>query len=178
MKPAPAMTALTIRAMSPDDIESVHAIEVRIFPMPWSLTSYRFEMLNPISKKWVAEVEDAQGIKHIAGMIIVWLSTDVAYISNIGVDTAFRRQGIACKLLRIALVSCAQLGAQSAALEVRASNQAALALYDRFGFEQVGRHIGYYHDNNEDALRLTLHHLERDNIEKAACANEYYQGVN
>ena len=47
-------------------------------------------------------------------------------------------------------------GAQVATLEVRESNEAAIALYEKLGFEVVGSRDGYYRDNNEDAILMTL----------------------
>jgi len=172
MKSDISIPALTIRTMQFADLEPVYAIEQRIFPTPWSLTSYQFEMQNPISQKWVAEVQDAQGNKQIAGMIIVWLLVDIAHIGNIGVDLPYRRNSIACRLLKTALESCSSLGALSATLEVRESNTAALALYNRFGFEQVGRRKGYYLDSGEDALLLTLHELAAKQIGGLECGTE------
>ncbi len=162
MNSAAIITAVSIRAMQPADLEAVHAIEMRIFPNPWPLTSYQFEIGNPLSHKWVAEVADVHGDKQVVGMLILWLRSGEAHIGTIGVDRPYRRQGIAKQLLKIALASCAKLGAQTAALEVRASNAAALALYSRFGFEQVGRQKNYYHDNDEDALLLRLHNLDSE----------------
>jgi ribosomal-protein-alanine N-acetyltransferase len=172
MKPEITTFALTIRPMQPDDLEPVYAIEQRIFPTPWSLTSYHFELQNPISQKWVAEVHDSQGEKLIAGMIIIWLLVDIAHIGNIGIDLPYRRQSIACRLLKTALESCSRLGALSSTLEVRESNAAALALYHRFGFEQVGRRKGYYRDNGEDAIIMTLHDLNSAKVAEITCTNE------
>jgi ribosomal-protein-alanine N-acetyltransferase len=172
MIPELSTPALTIRTMQPADLGPVYAIEQRIFPSPWSLTSYQFEMQNPISQKWVAEVPDSQGEKLIAGMIIIWLLVDTAHIGNIGVDLPYRRQSIACRLLKTALESCSRLGALSSTLEVRESNAAALALYYRFGFEQVGRRKGYYLDTGEDALLLTLHELDAKKIGGIECKPE------
>lgn len=172
MNPEMTTCAVTIRPMLPEDLEPVHAIEQRIFTTPWSLTSYRFEMQNPVSKKWVAEVVDVDGLDQIVGMVIVWLFMDKAHIGNLGVDEDYRRQGIACQLLRTALVSCSKQGAVSANLEVRESNIAALTFYDRFNFEQVGRHNGYYHDNGEDAIIMALHDINSTNVAEVNCTNE------
>lgn len=163
---------LTIRPMLPEDLDAVFAIEQRIFPTPWSLTSYHFEMNNPISHKWVAESEDDTGNMVIAGMAIVWLLVDEAHIGNIGVDDPYRRRGIGCRLLKTALISLINMGALKASLEVRASNQAALALYRRFGFIESDRRKGYYVDNQEDALILTLPKMSRETIGAIPCPAE------
>jgi ribosomal-protein-alanine N-acetyltransferase len=77
----------------------------------------------------------------------------------LAIHPEFRRQGIAEDLLVTALEKARAEGAQSALLEVRAENQAAQALYQKYGFEMVGRRERYYKDNHEDAILMTLHHL-------------------
>ena len=67
-----------------------------------------------------------------------------------------RRRGIARRLLAEGLAQARELGAALAWLEVRTSNLAAQALYESFGFREVGRRPGYYEDTREDAILLTL----------------------
>ena len=159
---------ITIRDLVMEDLEAVHDIEKRLFASPWSMTSYRFEVTNPMAQNWVVEAQEADE-KRIIGMIVVWMLIDQAYIANIGVDVEYQQKGIGCQLLKHALERCAGIGAVSAALEVREGNLAALALYNRFGFEKVGLRKGYYHDNNEDALLFTLKELQVEKISKIDC---------
>ena len=62
-------------------------------------------------------------------------------------------------MLTEALNSAYNEGAQSAMLEVRAGNEAAIDMYTYFGFEEAGRREGYYKDNHEDAILMTLKEL-------------------
>ena len=78
------------------------------------------------------------------------------HILNLAVHPGHRRRSIARRLLAEALAQARTLGAELAWLEVRPSNLAALALYESFGFRQVGRRPRYYDDTHEDALLLTL----------------------
>lgn len=166
--PVSAFT-VTIRPMQPEDIPAVYAIELRAFANPWSLTGYIFEIQNPVAHKWVAEIIDDTGEKVIVGMIIVWLLVDEAHIGNIGVDTQYRQRGIGCRLMKTALQKLYVLGAVNATLEVRESNQPALALYRRFGFVENGRRKEYYVDNREDALILTMTELDPHALEAVDC---------
>lgn len=160
----------TLRRMQPEDIAEVHTLEEQIFPTPWSLSSYQFEVeKNAASKPWVLEAQDEHGKHVIAGYIVPWLLVDEVHIANIAVAPQFRRLGLARKMLRHSLIKAAQDGAISASLEVRASNNAAQALYRELGFIEVGRRKNYYHNNGEDALLMLLprlddqivhHHLE------------------
>ena len=71
--------------------------------------------------------------------------------TNIAIEPAQRRQGIATALLEHLFEQADQPGEQYT-LEVRTSNEPAIALYELFGFESAGVRPGYYHDNKEDAL--------------------------
>ena len=73
---------------------------------------------------------------------------------NVAVDPAFRRQGIGEKLVSSLVDALAEKGNRSLSLEVRASNEPAIALYYKLGFEQVGRRPKYYRNPREDALIL------------------------
>ena len=104
----------------------------------------------------VADFVQPAGARAVVGVIVVWLIVDEAHIATLAVHPELRRQGIAQKLLCVALKEAAEDGMLSALLEVRAGNEAAQDLYRKFGFEVVGRRPRYYQDNFEDALLMTL----------------------
>ncbi|MCW5888688.1 MAG: ribosomal protein S18-alanine N-acetyltransferase [Anaerolineales bacterium] len=145
--------SLHIRPMRLHDVEAVHALEEQIFPTPWSLNSYRFEVQqNTASHAWVVEVQGGASSGAIAAYAVCWLlAGEEFHIANIAVAPAYQRQGLGRRLLTHVLQAGAQLGAHTAALEVRASNLAAQALYSQFGFEVAAVRKGYYQDNHEDA---------------------------
>ena len=93
---------------------------------------------------------------HIVGFAGCWILADEAHITEIAVRESYRRQGIG-QLLIITLIEMGvKLKADLATLEVRISNTAAQNLYEKFGFEKVGLRKGYYTDNREDALIMTI----------------------
>lgn len=143
------------------DVPAVHRLEELIFPTPWSLNSYMFELeQNPASHQWVAEARGPHG-PEIAAYAVCWLlGGDEFHIANIAVAPGYRRTGLGRRLLQHILAAGAQLGARSAALEVRASNLAAQTLYTQFGFEVVAVRKGYYQDNHEDAWLMVLPSLQ------------------
>lgn len=150
-----------LRSMRSEDIAEVHALEEHIFPTPWSINSYQFEVeQNKASKPWIIETENELGEGCIAGYIVPWLLVDELHIANIAVSPLYRRLGLARKMLRHSFVQAAREGAVSATLEVRASNAAAQALYTEMGFKEVGRRARYYRDNGEDALLMLLPRLD------------------
>jgi ribosomal-protein-alanine N-acetyltransferase len=143
---------LLIRRMTLEDIPAVHDIDLISFSLPWPERSFRFELTgNPVSRGWVAEVD---GI--IAAMLVLWFIIDEAHIATIAVHPDFRRQGIGEKILLHALKGVQDEGARRAFLEVRAGNQAAQAMYKKYGFEVTGVRPRYYKDNNEDAILMDL----------------------
>ncbi|MBI4760828.1 MAG: ribosomal protein S18-alanine N-acetyltransferase [Chloroflexota bacterium] len=147
---------LNIRRMTLDDLPAVVALDQMSFSLPWPERSFRFELTdNTASRCWVAEADG-----EIVGMLVAWLLVDEAHIATLAVHPAYRRRGIARKLLSHALRSMAKEGAVSSFLEVRESNIAAQELYRQFGYEAVGRRKRYYKDTNEDAILMTLNGLE------------------
>jgi ribosomal-protein-alanine N-acetyltransferase len=143
------------RRMVLDDLPVVHAIDSLSFSLPWSERSFRFELTeNPTSRGWVAEVDG-----QVVGMLILWLVEDEAHIATIATHPDQRRSGIGEGLLRTALRAAFQQGARRAFLEVRASNLAAQTLYQKYQFSIDGVRRGYYKDNMEDAILMSLNDL-------------------
>ncbi|MGB9640389.1 MAG: ribosomal protein S18-alanine N-acetyltransferase [Anaerolineales bacterium] len=161
---SPELT-LTIRPMLLDDIPAVQAIDQLSFTMPWPASSFHYELLeNSSSRLWVAEINHLEGNKEVVGVIVVWMVVDEAHIATLAVHPDYRQMGIATRLLLTALKHAAQIGMQSATLEVRAANIPAQQLYQRFGFVVVGTRKGYYQDNHEDALIMTLPKIEHTHL--------------
>jgi len=147
--------SLVIRGMRVEDVSAAHQIDKLSFTLPWPERSLRFEVTdNPAARCWVAEQDG-----RVVGILILWMIIDEAHIATLAIHPEFRRQGIAEDLLVTALERARAEGAQSALLEVRDGNEAAMALYHKYGFEAVGRRERYYKDNNEDAVLMTLSHL-------------------
>lgn len=153
--------SLAIRRMGGQDIERVHQLDKLCFTLPWSRSSFQFDILeNPHAIPLLAETPE--GV--LAGSAITWVIVDEAHIATLAVHPDFRRAGLARRLLAVSLLLAARAGAQSSLLEVRAGNQAALDLYSGFGYAVVGRRLRYYQDNHEDALLMTLEQIEPKNL--------------
>ena len=96
---------------------------------------------------------DAEGT--LAGWLVYRSVLDEGSIENVAVLPAFRRQGIAARLLEETERRAREGGMAVLYLEVRASNEAALRLYESHGFESVGRRKNYYTAPREDAILMT-----------------------
>ena len=148
---------VAIRKMTVEDVSAVSQIDHLSFSLPWPEHSFQYEVAeNRVARCFVAETEDHR----IAAMIVSWIIVDEMHIATIATHPDFRRQGIGGRILRDALLDGRDSGAHLAFLEVRASNEAAQAMYRKFGFRVSGKRPRYYRDNNEDAILMTLEPLE------------------
>ncbi len=142
-----------IREMTLEDIPTVLEIDRVSFSNPWPERSYRYELTeNRAAQLFVAKMDDGGVIAYLG----YWLIGDEAHISTFAVRPEFRMQGIGEDMLKSALAAAAEKGARVATLEVRESNDLAIRLYEKLGFEVVGSRDSYYRDNNEDAILMTL----------------------
>lgn len=139
-----------IRRLRHEDLPAVCAIERSSQAHPWSLAHFEAEYNNPVATIDLYLVDG-----EIAGFICTWLVAGELQIQNLATAAAYRRSGIAGRLLEHVLARSRAEGLQSSWLEVRVSNLPAIALYQCYGFEQQARRANYYHDG-EDALVMCL----------------------
>jgi len=143
-----ALTDIQLRPLVEADLPAVLAIEETSFISPWTRASFLNELRSSHSQLTVAE---RQG--KIVGYLCCWYVADEVHILNVAVHSDSRRQGVGEHLLEHALIIGRQHAARSANLEVRRSNIAAIALYEKFGFSEVAVRRRYYSDG-EDALLM------------------------
>jgi ribosomal-protein-alanine N-acetyltransferase len=138
--------ALDIRRLTYADLPQVVAVERRSFSTPWSLAMFVLELSKP-SGICLA----ARRAGRFIGYLVCSRYDTVWHVMNIAVDPDERRRGVAGGLLE-ALVERVGDGDAQYTLEVRPSNAAAIALYERHGFRSAGVRRRYYQDNGEDAM--------------------------
>jgi [ribosomal protein S18]-alanine N-acetyltransferase len=137
---------MEIRRLTYSDLPQVIAIERQAFPTPWSLSMFVLELSKP-SGICLAALVDGR----LAGYLICSRYDTVWHVMNVAVEPRLLRRGIASRLMDH-LFDTADRPHEQYTLEVRQSNEGAIALYERFGFRGAGHRRGYYHDNREDAL--------------------------
>jgi ribosomal-protein-alanine N-acetyltransferase len=143
------LNEIRLRRLAYSDLPAVLGIERRSFPTPWSLAMFVLELSKP-SGICLAAVRDDR----LVGYLVCSRYADVWHLMNIAVEPDLRRQGVARGLLERLFD---EAGADARyTLEVRTSNQGAIAMYERFGFRRAGHRRRYYHDNGEDALIMWL----------------------
>ncbi|MBI2911529.1 MAG: ribosomal protein S18-alanine N-acetyltransferase [Chloroflexi bacterium] len=98
-------------------------------------------------------------IAEVVGYVGLWMMPDQAHITAIAVRRDYRGRGLGELLLQEALALAYRLKAPEVTLEVRVSNVVAQSLYRKYDFAEAGLRRGYYSDDREDALILTLSEL-------------------
>lgn len=137
--------------MNESHIDDMLKIEKKCFPdEPWTRKMFESELENMISA-FLVGVDESGAAVCFGGM---WLIADTAEITNIAVDPDHRRLGLGEKTLSLLCDICRERGVSRINLEVRDGNDAAIGLYEKFGFEPVGRRKKYY-DNKFDAILMT-----------------------
>ena len=144
--------SVKIVPMTADHLEELEKLERICFSRPWSRKMLAEKLENQCAAFLVAEDSVSGRVLGYAGLMVV---ADEGYITNVAVFPEYRRQGIAAQILQVFLQFAAANHLAFLTLEVRPSNAAAIALYQGFGFEEVGRRKNYYDLPKEDALILT-----------------------
>lgn len=144
---------MRLRRMRLEDVSVVHEIESKNYNFPWSEQIFK-DCLDAVSYScWVCEELDV-----VVGYSIVSMAVGEAHIMNICVDPEVQKQGVGAKLLD-AMIERARKKAGRIFLEVRPSNKAAISLYNKRGFNEIGVRKGYYpavDGYREDAVMLAL----------------------
>lgn len=149
---------IKIEPMKEGDLPEVMAIERDSFPSPWSESSFLYELRK---NKEVASLKVARLDDILLGYVCYWVLFKEVHIMNLAVHKDFRRQGIGEALIRTALKEARDKGGERATLEVRASNIAAIRLYEKLGFKTTAIRRNYYDAPKEDALVMWLYNLGR-----------------
>ncbi len=167
----PHTCPLALGPLTLTDLESVMALESVSFPSPWSLATYHSELTrnsrSRYLKVWPAPLPGSRApVATLPALIAqggIMLFGAEMHIVTIAVQPAWRGRSIGEWLLLALLALGREEGAHTATLEVRVSNEIALRLYRRAGFESVGYRRRYYPDK-EDARILALTELHRQRV--------------
>jgi [ribosomal protein S18]-alanine N-acetyltransferase len=129
------------------DLDAIDDLERRSFPTPWPRETFEREL----SREW-AHVDVMRDAGRVIAFCNYWIVTTELHVLAIATSPELRGQGIGGVLLRHVLDAATAVGCALATLEVRRSNLAAIALYERAGFKTVHVRARYYADDDEDAL--------------------------
>ena len=141
---------MLIRNMTIDDIHAVAEIEKKCFSLPWSEKSFEDSITRDDTIFLVCEDET------ITGYIGMYICFDEASITNVAVSPEFRKKGYGEMLVMAAKETAKAAGAESILLEVRVSNEPAISLYKKQGFEELGIRKKFYEHPVEDAIIMKV----------------------
>ena len=175
------MTFLELKPLTTEQLDAVVELDQLCFGGLWTRSGYERELDSPSSQLLVLEAQPAskdsgyQGWSSevltqnsitadslanpnhqnsLIGLGCFWSILEEAHITILAVHPDYQRQGLGQLLLCSVLRDAIRLKLEWATLEVKPSNQAALSLYQKFGFTEAGRRRRYYKDTGEDALIL------------------------
>ena len=146
------MNGWRIATIDTIDLEPILAIEQLSFKWPWGRISFEGELSCQSACNYVVKSADADNLSQIVAYAFLRLAGDELQILKIAVAPAQRRHGLATWFLNNCFTLGARQGANSVILEVRPSNTPAIELYQKLGFEEIGRRPNYYTNSMEDAL--------------------------
>lgn len=138
---------LQIDDMRKEDLEQVSTMEAACFSMPWSKKSFE-ENLNRSDAVYVV-ARDGDKVLGYCGAYVILNEAD---INQVAVESLHRKKGVGGKMLAALLEKLGKAGADAVTLEVRKSNEAAIALYESMGFVTEGIRKNFYEKPVEDAL--------------------------
>lgn len=141
---------LAIEKMTVAHIEEIARLEKECFSSPWSEDGLKSELDNKFARFYVAFLDG-----QIAGYIGSHNVLGEVYITNVAVFPEFRRNGVGKALVELLVSEMKAENAEFVTLEVRESNLNAISLYEKCGFEKVGKRKDFYEKPREDAVLMT-----------------------
>lgn len=138
---------MLIRKMVLADVEQVSAIETSNFSLPWSEKAFEDAIACKDALFLVAKEKEK-----ILGYVGMYISFEEGEITNVAVLKDAQNSGIGKSLLEKAFEEAFVLGVERVVLEVRVSNEPAIHLYQKMGFENVGTRKNFYDFPKEDAF--------------------------
>jgi [ribosomal protein S18]-alanine N-acetyltransferase len=154
-----AMDEWVIEPATVEALENILQIEEACFSAPWTRKMLEAELSgNPFAHFLLAKRSrpGETGAVPIVGYLCFWIVFEEVRLMNLAVIESMRHRGIARSLVSTALQTGVSQSAHRAVLEVRASNRAAQALYQGFGFSQTAVRPKYYTNPVEDAVLMEL----------------------
>jgi [ribosomal protein S18]-alanine N-acetyltransferase len=152
------LSNLKIQTLTAENLAELLELDQICFDGMWTMEGYLRELESPNS--CFLGLFPPIVNSGLLGMGCFWSILEEAHITLLAIHPEYQGQGLGQALLYGLLKMACEQGLERATLEVRASNIAAISLYEKFGFKTAGRRRNYYKDNNEDALILWLSELQ------------------
>lgn len=142
---------ISVTPATPSDLDAIDEISRHSFRNPWPRQTFADELTRAH-----ARLDLARRGPDIVGYLNYWLVADEVHLLAIATHPDARRGGVAAALMTHLMSVARERAARIVTLEVRSGNVAARALYTRWGFTEISTRRGYYGDDGEDAIVMTL----------------------
>ncbi len=141
---------MILRDMDETDLDAVLRIENEVHAHPWT----RGNFSDALRSKYQCKVYEDDGV--VRGYAVLMLGVDEAELLDIAIAAQQQRHGLGHQLLKEMMALAQQANRHRVVLEVRASNAAAIGLYRKVGFAEIGLRRGYYPaaGRREDAILM------------------------
>lgn len=143
--------SLSLRTVDAQELDRVLEIAESAHHAPWARAVFEREFTVDFSQVW--GIEGAQG--DLLGTLVFWRVHDELHVLDVAVHRGAQGRGIGKHMIEALIAFGRATEMLLITLEVREGNAPAIGLYDRCGFEAVGRRANYYADNGEDAIIMT-----------------------
>jgi ribosomal-protein-alanine N-acetyltransferase len=141
-----------LRLAEQRDVPAIRTIEEEEFPCPWPERAFRGEVENDLATFKVLTTGE-----RVIGYYDLWICADEAHLLNVAVAATERRRGYGTAMMEDLLEEARRGGCRRIVLEVRPRNEAAIKLYEKFGFVKISRRPRYYADGEDaDVMIKTL----------------------
>ena len=144
------LSEIKISSMSEKDIDDIVILEEECFSTPWTRDGVESEFTNETARFFVAHCKG-----EFAGYLGMHIVLDECYIANVAVKEKFRRKGVGNALLSFGEEKAKSENCAFISLEVRVSNEKAIALYKKRGYNELGERKNFYSSPTENALIMT-----------------------
>lgn len=152
VQPSQRLSQLRIRQITANDLPAVTALEQVCFSDPWSKGLLKDSITCALDTWYVAEKDGK-----IQGYCVLRVIAGEGEIQRIAVHPEYRKQGMGRKMMEKMVQTAREKGVREMTLEVRSSNQAAICLYESWGFQKEAVRKEYYHHPSEDGIVMWNH---------------------
>jgi [ribosomal protein S18]-alanine N-acetyltransferase len=166
------MKILEVKQAIAEDLEQIVALDKLCFDGIWSKEGYLREIYSFNSSLLLLWVTEPQLLPKMIGLGCLWSIVEEAHITLLGIHPEYQRQGLGLFLFHNLLQDAIQRNLERATLEVKTTNQPAINLYQKFGFQVAGRRNNYYPKTGEDAFILWLNGLDKPDFTQKLAAWE------
>ena len=146
-----------LEAITLQDLDKILSIDRKAFKRPWHRKSFLEELVCENAYSYAVRSQPVDQRSEIIAYVFLRVLLTEMHILRIAVAAEFQAMGVATGLLQQCFSLAKRKKVDSVYIEVRPTNETAIALYRKSGFQLLGRRPAYYPETGEDALVMVKH---------------------